>query len=135
MTVQIEERATIQQAQGAARPIHTWPGDHAAELAKIFDDILSYTMASFQQPTDKRRLKMDKKMSRISKIMRGQNLDAVLELESLQEEPLGLKEIAELELPTGPVRPIDPKFLSPIEQLEALASLELKEIKPDENQA
>jgi hypothetical protein len=92
-------------------------------------------MASFQQPTDKRRLKMDKKMSRISKIMRGQNLDAVLELESLQEEPLGLKEIAELELPTGPVRPIDPKFLSPIEQLEALASLELKEIKPDENQA
>lgn len=135
MTVQIEERATIQQAQGAARPIHTWPGDHAAELAKIFDDILSYTMASFQQPVDKRRLKLDKKMSRISKTMRGQNLDAVLELESLQEDPMSLAAIPELDLPTGPVRPIDPKFLSPIEQLEALASLEFKEIKPDENQA
>ena len=81
-------------------------------------------------------------MSRISKIMRGQNLDAVLELESLQAEPMQVSAFSELELPTGPVRPVDPKFLSPIEQLEALASLELgainpelKEIKPDENQA
>lgn len=85
MAVQIEERATIQQAQGAARPIHTWPGDHAIELAKIFDEILAATMVSFANPTEARVSKQDKRMSRISKIMRGQNLDAVLQLESLEE--------------------------------------------------
>jgi hypothetical protein len=131
MTVQIEERATIQQAQGAARPIHTWPGDHAVELSKLFDEILSSALASFQQPLEKNRGKQDKKMSRISKIMRGQNLDAVLELESLQSDsPLqALAPVLDDSLPTGPVTPIqqplDPSKMSAIEQLEALASLNL----------
>ncbi|CAB4603798.1 unannotated protein [freshwater metagenome] len=129
MTVLIEERATIQQAQGAARPIHTWPGDHAIELAKIFDEILAAALASFQEPYDKNRGKQDKKMSRISKIMRGQNLDAVLELESLQSDsPLqALVPNTDTSLPTGPVTPVqmplDPSKMSAIEQLEALASL------------
>jgi hypothetical protein len=126
MAVQIEERATIQQAQGAAIPIHTWPGDHAAELAKIFDEILSYAMASFQQPVDKKRIKVDKKMTRISKIMRGQDLDAVLKLESLEETPAPVNE-----LPTQPAEPVDPKSLCAFEQLEALASLSFEEKKPE----
>lgn len=131
MTIQIEERATIQQAQGAARPIHTWPGDHAVELSKLFDEILSSALASFQQPFEKHRGKQDKKMSRISKIMRGQNLDAVLELESLQSDsPLqALAPVVDDSLPTGPVNPVqlplDPSKMSAIEQLEALASLNL----------
>jgi hypothetical protein len=140
MTVQIEERATIQQAQGAARPIHTWPGDHAAELANIFDEILATALESFQQPDNSKRVKQDKKYSRISKIMRGQNLDAVLELESLQsdsfaaadESPLSELGISELgisetgfDLPTEPAKPINLDNLTALEKLEALAMLEL----------
>jgi hypothetical protein len=131
MAVQIEERATIQQAQGAARPIHTWPGDHAAELSKIFDEILEATLASFMEAYDKQRSKQDKKMSRISRIMRGQNLDTVLQLESLQEDSSlqALTPISDNSLPTGPVTPVksplDPGKMSAIEQLEALASLDL----------
>ena len=129
MSVQIEERSTIQQAQGAARPIHTWPGDHAMELAKIFDEILAAALASFSTQTEKRS-KTDKKMNRISKIMRGQNLDTVLRLESLQPGSDEKAEDRNLGLPTAPSRPVDPKFLSPIEQLEALASLDLEDKKP-----
>jgi cellulose biosynthesis protein BcsQ len=130
MAVQIEERATIQQAQGAARPIHTWPGDHAAELAQIFDEILEAALASFMESYDKQRSKPDKKLSRISKIMRGQNLDAVLKLESLQEDSAlqALAPVVDNSLPTGPVElPKDLSQMSAIEQLEALASLELSQ--------
>jgi septum formation inhibitor-activating ATPase MinD len=134
MTVLIEERATIQQAQGAARPIHTWPGDHAMELAKIFDQILEASLASFKESFEKRLGKQDKKMSRISKIMRGQNLDAVLELESLEGDSslLALAPVSDDGLPTGPVRPVEMsnlRNLSPIEQLEALASLSQPQVE------
>ncbi len=36
----VPERAALQQAQGAARPIHTWPGQPADELASAFDALL-----------------------------------------------------------------------------------------------
>ncbi|CAB4552751.1 unannotated protein [freshwater metagenome] len=65
-------------------------------------------------------------MARISKIMRGQNLDAVLELESLKPMEFADAEPIISELPTEPSRPVDPKFLTPIEQLEALAFIELE---------
>ena len=77
---------------------------------------------------EKHRVKPDKKMSRISKIMRGQNLDAVLELESLQEDSAlqALTPKIDTTLPTGPVQlPKDMSKMSAIEQLEALASLDL----------
>jgi hypothetical protein len=65
-------------------------------------------------------------MARISKIMRGQNLDAVLELESLKPMEFGDTDGIAPDLPTEPGRPVDPKFLTPIEQLEALAFIELE---------
>lgn len=37
----IPERSALQQAQGASRPVHHWPGPAAAELAKIFDTHLN----------------------------------------------------------------------------------------------
>lgn len=37
---QIPERAALQQAQGAAQPVHAWPGQAAAELARAFDELL-----------------------------------------------------------------------------------------------
>jgi len=36
----VPERAALQQAQGAARGVHTWPGASATELAATFDELL-----------------------------------------------------------------------------------------------
>ncbi|MDM7831160.1 ParA family protein [Cellulomonas sp. MW9] len=36
----VPERAALQQAQGAAQPVHAWPGAAAVELAKTFDGLL-----------------------------------------------------------------------------------------------
>ena len=48
LPVHLEERAAMQQAQGAARPIHSWPGETAESLAKQFDDVLDVVLASFE---------------------------------------------------------------------------------------
>ena len=40
LTPPIPERAALQQSQGAARPIHSWPGQAAAELSGVFDALL-----------------------------------------------------------------------------------------------
>lgn len=36
----VPERAALQQAQGAAQPLHAWPGPAALELARVFDELL-----------------------------------------------------------------------------------------------
>lgn len=41
MSPTIPDRAGLQQAQGAARPLHTWPTAGAKELATLFDALLS----------------------------------------------------------------------------------------------
>lgn len=45
----LEEKAHIQQSQGAARPIHTWPGDGAAVIADFFTDLLITVQRSFEE--------------------------------------------------------------------------------------
>jgi chromosome partitioning protein len=40
----IPERSALQQAQGASRPVHQWPGPASAELAKLFDTHLARIM-------------------------------------------------------------------------------------------
>jgi hypothetical protein len=76
--------------------------------------------------------------------MRGQNLDAVLELESLQTDSFASDEETKLsdlgfELPTGPAQPVNLDNqpvnldnLSALEKLEALAMLELDQQKKSE---
>jgi chromosome partitioning protein len=44
LTPSIPERAALQQAQGAAQPVHVWPGAAAAELADVFDQLLDRAM-------------------------------------------------------------------------------------------
>ena len=44
-----EERAALQQATGAARPIHSWPSDAASELAKGFDWILASALSNLEE--------------------------------------------------------------------------------------
>ncbi len=81
----IPERATMQQVQGAARPIHSWPGDTAAQLAQQFDSVLDRIEGSFASETRRDR-KTEKNESRNHRVMRGQNLDQVLSLESADEK-------------------------------------------------
>lgn len=40
LTPSVPERAALQQAQGAAQPVHAWPGSAAAELSGIFEALL-----------------------------------------------------------------------------------------------
>lgn len=40
----VPERAVLQQAQGAARPIHLWPGESAQDVAHRFDAIVKRAM-------------------------------------------------------------------------------------------
>ncbi|MCL2455523.1 MAG: ParA family protein [Micrococcales bacterium] len=45
----IAERAALQQAQGAARPIHSWPGSAARELSTVFDQLLERAIRAPQR--------------------------------------------------------------------------------------
>jgi cellulose biosynthesis protein BcsQ len=40
LSPQLPERTSLQQAQGAAKPLHVWPGESAQELAGMFDQLL-----------------------------------------------------------------------------------------------
>jgi len=40
LTPHLPERTSLQQAQGAAKPLHVWPGESAQELARMFDQLL-----------------------------------------------------------------------------------------------
>jgi len=55
LPVHLPERAAVQQAQGAARPIHSWPGDAAAELSGLFDQVLNLIQDSLREAARKQR--------------------------------------------------------------------------------
>jgi cellulose biosynthesis protein BcsQ len=40
LSPQLPERTSLQQAQGAAKPLHMWPGESAEELSGYFDQLL-----------------------------------------------------------------------------------------------
>lgn len=46
LSPRIPEQANWQQIQGAAHPIHHWPGDSAKSAAGLFDDLLANLMAA-----------------------------------------------------------------------------------------
>ena len=43
---QLPERTSLQQAQGAAKPVHLWPGDAAQEMAGYFDQVLDQVLSA-----------------------------------------------------------------------------------------
>jgi chromosome partitioning protein len=55
LPINFPERAAIQQAQGAARPIHSWPGEAAAEISANFDNLLDLIQSSLTEVARKRR--------------------------------------------------------------------------------
>lgn len=48
LSPQLPERTSLQQAQGAAKPVHMWPGEHAQEMAGYFDQILDQVLQSME---------------------------------------------------------------------------------------
>lgn len=44
-----EERAAVQQSTGAARPIHSWPAEGSAEIAKGFDWLLGGALSDLER--------------------------------------------------------------------------------------
>ena len=77
-----EEKSTIQQAQGAARPIHGWSGETAESVAKKFDEILDGLMKDFQENpyvevTSSSWWKA-RKAKKLNREQRGQGMDALL---------------------------------------------------------
>ncbi len=48
LSPELPERTSLQQAQGAARPLHMWPGDNAKEMADKFDELLVRIMRTAQ---------------------------------------------------------------------------------------
>ena len=53
LSPQLPERTSLQQAQGAAKPVHIWPGETAQEMAGYFDQILDRVLrsAGIEAPT------------------------------------------------------------------------------------
>ncbi len=81
LSVAIEEHSAVQQAQGAAKPIHSWPGEIASKTAQKFEKILEKVFEAPAIEHSSRSLKRNKKASKTMRIKRGSSLDAVLNLE------------------------------------------------------
>lgn len=47
----LPERSALQQAEGAAQPIHHWPTPGGREIATMFDSLLDRLLRSAKQPT------------------------------------------------------------------------------------
>lgn len=56
----IEEKTALQQATGAGKSIHSWPGQSAAKLANRFDELLDQALTRFQEEDPGLRLRKRK---------------------------------------------------------------------------
>jgi cellulose biosynthesis protein BcsQ len=79
LSVTIEEHSAVQQAQGAARPIHSWPGEVAGRTAKSFELVLDQLFQSHGTDVSKRSSKRSMKVLKGAKIRRGA-IQTVLDL-------------------------------------------------------
>jgi cellulose biosynthesis protein BcsQ len=80
LSVSIEEHSAVQQAQGAARPIHSWPGEVASNTGKSFELVLDKLFQSQRLDSNKRSAKRNSKVLKGAKIRRGATIQAVLDL-------------------------------------------------------
>ncbi len=76
----IEEHSAVQQAQGAARPIHSWPGEISVKTAQYFDVVLDKLFQERTVDHGKRSSKRNLKASKNTRIKRGTTLDSLLDL-------------------------------------------------------
>ena len=52
LSPQLPERTSLQQAQGAAKPLHIWPGESAQEMARNFDQLLERVLRTGRLGSD-----------------------------------------------------------------------------------
>jgi cellulose biosynthesis protein BcsQ len=52
LSPQLPERTSLQQAQGAAKPLHIWPGESAQEMARNFDQLLDRVLRTARLAED-----------------------------------------------------------------------------------
>lgn len=71
LPVSLPERAAIQQAQGAARPIHSWPGEAAAELSETFDSLLTVVQESLKETARKTKRGRSGRKAATSEVKQG----------------------------------------------------------------
>jgi cellulose biosynthesis protein BcsQ len=81
LSIAIEEHSAVQQAQGAARPIHSWPGEIAANTAKNFEDILEKVFEGPAVGQDSRLVRRGRRVDKSVRIRRGSSLESVLNLD------------------------------------------------------
>lgn len=83
----LEEKAHIQQSQGAARPIHTWPGEGAAVVADFFTDLLALAQNSFEESDELSRKTEQPQKSRFGKKhKRGKQATEVIDLDTALQQ-------------------------------------------------
>jgi cellulose biosynthesis protein BcsQ len=74
-----EERAAVQQATGAARPIHSWPAEGAAEIARGFDWLLAGALSELEQAAGNRE-----KVGSVGRSIRGTGIDEIIEVQEIK---------------------------------------------------
>jgi cellulose biosynthesis protein BcsQ len=72
-----EERAAVQQATGAARPIHSWPAEGAAEVARGFDWLLAGAISELEQANKER-------VGAVGRSIRGTGIEEIIEVQELK---------------------------------------------------
>jgi TPP-dependent pyruvate/acetoin dehydrogenase alpha subunit len=114
-----EEKSTIQQAQGAARPIHGWSGETAAKAAAQFDGILDYLIEDIKNnpyveltSASRWKARRDKKLNRQQ---RGKGVDSIL---GEEQDPFDLL-TGEINLPPKAAEEVDAPATNAPESIEA----------------
>jgi anion-transporting ArsA/GET3 family ATPase len=113
-----EEKSTIQQAQGAARPIHAWAGETASDVAQKFDQILDGVMIDLvENPHIEITSKSKRKARKANKLNRSKrgSIDTLLGVDEGEK-------LEALELLTGEI-----ELPAPFEEAVADVSAELAE--------
>jgi cellulose biosynthesis protein BcsQ len=82
----LEEKAYLQQSQGAARPIHTWPGEGAAVIADFFTDLLRITQNAFEESNEEVAIDVPKEKRKLfRRHKRGKQKPQVIDLDTAIE--------------------------------------------------
>lgn len=79
----LEEKAYLQQSQGAARPIHTWPGEGAAVIADFFTDLLATAQSAFEVTSEELPVEQTKEKRKFfRRHKRGKEKTQVIDIET-----------------------------------------------------
>jgi hypothetical protein len=123
-----EEKSTIQQAQGAARPIHSWPGETAKQAATYFDQILDALLLDLTTNVydeAKEKSKSTRRQKKMIRTARGKKAEALI-AESL--DPIELLDSVNAQVPAESAAPAETK------DFDRLVAEAAAQIDPDEDE-